>query len=141
MQKNSAIHLEKQIFFIPKKNIFQALDMLAKRYPTDGVCCPNFQWRFWMSLLPRLLAHQPTNQTAINDRGLRHQMQPCLLNLKFIYSESGCWCDSGSIKVHLFWEGHKILRNLHLRFDWHYIGQIYSRDFAKFFGLLRIYEL
>ena len=27
------------------------------------------------------------------------------------------------------------------RFDWHYIGQIYIGDFAKFCGLLRIYEL
>ena len=27
------------------------------------------------------------------------------------------------IKVHIFWEGHKIWRNLHLTFDWHYIGQ------------------
>ena len=26
-------------------------------------------------------------------------------------------------KVHIFWEGHKLLRNLHLTFDWHYIGQ------------------
>ena len=26
-------------------------------------------------------------------------------------------------KVHIFWEGHKILRNLHLTFDWQYIGQ------------------
>ena len=26
-------------------------------------------------------------------------------------------------KVHIFWEGHKILRNLLLTFDWHYIGQ------------------
>ena len=26
-------------------------------------------------------------------------------------------------KVHIFWEGHKILRNLHLTFDLHYIGQ------------------
>ena len=25
-------------------------------------------------------------------------------------------------KVHIFWEGHKILRNLALIFDWHYIG-------------------
>ena len=33
------------------------------------------------------------------------------------------------------------MRNLHSRFDWHYIGQIYSGDFAKFCGLLRIYEL
>ena len=26
-------------------------------------------------------------------------------------------------KVHIFWEGHKILRNLHPTFDWQYIGQ------------------
>ena len=31
-------------------------------------------------------------------------------------------------KVHIFWEGHKILRNLHRRFDWHYIGQLYSGE-------------
>ena len=44
-------------------------------------------------------------------------------------------------KVHIFWEGHKILRNLHRRFDRYYIGQIYGGDFAKICGLLRIYEL
>ena len=37
-------------------------------------------------------------------------------------------------KVHIFWEGHKILRNL-------YIGQIYCGDLENFCGLLRIYEL
>ena len=26
-----------------------------------------------------------------------------------------------TIKVHIFWEGHKILQNHHLTFDWHYI--------------------
>ena len=44
-------------------------------------------------------------------------------------------------KVHIFWEGHKILRNIHQIFDWQYIGQIIGGDFAKFCGLLRIYEL
>ena len=44
-------------------------------------------------------------------------------------------------KVHIFWEGHKILRNLHRRFDRYYIGQIYNGDFAKICSLLRIYEL
>ena len=29
-----------------------------------------------------------------------------------------------SNKLHIFWEGHKILLNLHRRFDWYYIGQI-----------------
>ena len=44
-------------------------------------------------------------------------------------------------KVHIFWEGHKILQNLHRRCDWHYIGQIFSGDFTKCCGLLRICEL
>ena len=26
-------------------------------------------------------------------------------------------------KVHIFWEGQKVLRNINLNFDWHYIGQ------------------
>ena len=34
-----------------------------------------------------------------------------------------------------------LLGNLHRRFDWHYIGQIYGGDFANFCGLLRICEL
>ena len=33
------------------------------------------------------------------------------------------------------------MRNLHQLFDWQYIGQIICGDFAKFCGLLRIYEL
>ena len=44
-------------------------------------------------------------------------------------------------KVHIFCEGHKILRNFHLTFDRHCIGQKYGEDFVKFCGLLRIYEL
>ena len=45
------------------------------------------------------------------------------------------------VKVGIFWEGHKILLNLHCRFDRYYIRQIYGGDFAKICGLLRIYEL
>ena len=44
-------------------------------------------------------------------------------------------------KVHIFWEGHKILRNLRRLFDWHYLEQTYRGDFAKFYALLRTYEL
>ena len=44
-------------------------------------------------------------------------------------------------KVHIFWEGHKILQNLHLTFDCMYCSQKLGEDFAKFCGLLRIYEL
>ena len=46
-----------------------------------------------------------------------------------------------SSKVHIFWEGHKILRNLHLTFDYSTYSQKLGEDFAKFCGLLRIYEL
>ena len=44
-------------------------------------------------------------------------------------------------KVHIFWEGHKILRNLHPRFVLCSASQIYSGDFVKFCGRLRIHEL
>ena len=46
-----------------------------------------------------------------------------------------------SDKVHIFWEGHKFLWNLHRTFVLCSNGQIYGGDFAKFCGLLRIYEL
>ena len=36
-----------------------------------------------------------------------------------------------SPKVHIFWEGHKILQNLHQLFDCQYIGQIIGGDFTK----------
>ena len=52
--------------------------------------------------------------------------------------EKGLW---PQFKVHIFWDDHKILRNLQQLFDWQYTGQIIGRDFAKFCGLLRIYEL
>ena len=44
------------------------------------------------------------------------------------------------LKVHIFWEGHKILWNLHRRFVLCSASQM-AGDFAKFCGLLRIYEL
>jgi hypothetical protein len=44
-------------------------------------------------------------------------------------------------KVHIFWEGHKILHNLPRTFDCMYCSQKLGEDFAKFCGLLRIYEL
>ena len=49
--------------------------------------------------------------------------------------------DTQLSKVHIFWEGHKILRNLHLTFDCSTYSQNLGEDFAKFCGLLRIYEL
>ena len=42
-------------------------------------------------------------------------------------------------KAHIFWEGQKILWNLHLTFVLGSTSQKSGEDFAKFCGLLRIY--
>ena len=76
----------------------------------------------------------------------------CLLGLIFCfplateviyscYSCNGLLSYSSNCKVHIFWEGHKILWNLHLTFDYSTYSQKLGEDFAKFCGLLRIYEL
>ena len=44
------------------------------------------------------------------------------------------------IKVHIFWEGHKILRNLPLTLDCMYCSQKLGENFAKFCGFLKIYD-
>ena len=44
-------------------------------------------------------------------------------------------------KVHISWEGHEILQNLHQLFFLCNASQIIGGYFAKFCGLLRIYEL
>ena len=45
------------------------------------------------------------------------------------------------VKVHIFWDGHKFLWNLHRRFVLCSNCQMYGGDFATFCGLLRIYDL
>ena len=52
----------------------------------------------------------------------------------FNYIDKTRWL---GVKIYIFWEGHKILRNPHR----YYVGQIYGGDFAKICSLLRIYEL
>ena len=42
------------------------------------------------------------------------------------YAVSLLMSNQGIVKVRIFWEGHKILRNFDCIFDWHYIGQIWS---------------
>ena len=44
-------------------------------------------------------------------------------------------------KVRMFWEDHKILLNLLLTYVYSKYRQNLGGDFAKFCGLLRIYEL
>ena len=73
------------------------------------------------------------------------------LNNKCIFcTEARAWFCTKLIKVHIFWEGHKILQNLRQLFDWQYIfilnatkimhsiNSTIGGDFAKFCGLLRI---
>ena len=49
--------------------------------------------------------------------------------------------DNKTVKVHIFWEGHKMLQNLSRRFVLCSASQIYGGDFEKFCGLIKIYEL
>ena len=48
---------------------------------------------------------------------------------------------SVDVKVHVFWEGHKILRNLHRRFEWHYIAQTYLQLPLRQWGAGNVYLL
>ena len=55
----------------------------------------------------------------------------CLKNgpLKFFgFTPHINFLKSAIAKVHIFWEGHKILQNLHFTFDWQYIGQKISQS-------------
>ena len=78
-----------------------------------------FQW----SVEGTIFSHSYFNpkacwvKTALNNVQIVQSIQkitPEIAKIIFSY-KSG--------KVHIFWEGHKILRNLPLNFDWHYIGQ------------------
>ena len=57
----------------------------------------------------------------------------CYLSKITIKVSCASWSvDSLLGKVHIFWEGHKILRNLPLTFDRMYRSQKLGEDFAKF---------
>ena len=75
-------------------------------------------------------------QFMIKNKTQQNLQNSCLVWSKFSEQTNFNFC-----KVHIFWEGHKILRNLRRRFFLCSASQIYSGDFSKFCGLLRIYEL
>ena len=50
MLKISAIYLEKQKSFIPKKYSLAVVSKYVKIDPKDGASCLDFQWRFCVSL-------------------------------------------------------------------------------------------
>ena len=49
-------------------------------------------------------------------------------NICYLFTKFVC-------KVHIFWEGHKIFRNLHFTFDYSTYSQKYGEDFAKILWL------
>ena len=73
-------------------------------------------------------------------QGPKDTVLPTLSNLHtyFCFSWLSIYLTLSNVKVHIFGAGHKILRNLNRSFDRYYF---YGGDFAKFCGLLRIYEL
>mgnify|MGYP007025462761 CR=1 FL=1 len=84
---------------------------------------------FFMSVIDTVHLDDP-QMLSFSSHKVQWQKKFLQIWLAFIY-----------VKVHIFWEGHKILQNLHCKFDRYYIRQIYGGDFAKLRGLLRIYEL
>ena len=52
-------------------------------------------------------------------------LQICHFKKKIGFAEKALWLGPEIYTQgrHIFWKGHKILRSLHLTFDWHYIGQ------------------
>ena len=49
-----------------------------------------------------------------------------------LWARAWCWSHDMFFKVHIFWEGHKILRNLPLTFYYMHCSQKLGEDFAKF---------
>ena len=83
-----------------------------------------------------LWKHEPT--AASKWDSIKLERRQLAVQYKFVVFVGG---SGEQYKVHIFWEGHKILRNLHLTFDCMYSSQKQGEDFAKLCGLLRIYEL
>ena len=76
---------------------------------------------------------------------LRCTLMHRLLNrlMKIILKGNHCilWIQSMTVKVHILWEGHKILRNFHRIFDWHYIGSdINQRELLIHTNMPRIWS-
>ena len=120
------------------------------------ICGSSHQFIIWISIsttkrLISLVVFQNFSYVLLHSNFTNLHRRPGILQTFLIWSELkivvvliflSFYLSSDHVdKVHIFWEGHKILQNLQCRFDWHYIGQIYGGDYSKFCGLLRIYEL
>ena len=95
-----------------------------------NITCPKAQVWVGISKILFLLLLPPIDIHLIFEKSsLKHQVGWTWF---FVYLE---------LKVHTFWEDHKILRNLYQLFVLCTASQIIGGNFAKFCGLLRIYEL
>ena len=124
---------------------------------SSSSCCRFRRWQLWgftskMTLTETSYSScltcklgSPGNKTkeAWASKGVRKTIlsrcSPLFFLISYRLAEVSLQAVFSKLKVHIFWEGHTILQNPHRRFD--YIGKIYGGGFAKFCGLLRIYEL
>ena len=105
--------------FVPKKKGFWLYAI-----PLNWFTKRNLFWSNW-----QIFSCTVFNPSKLNCR------------LKFLVWDLCIMRCSTILKVHTFWEGHKILRNLHLPFDLCSASQIIGGDFGKFCGLLRIQNI
>ena len=98
---------------------------------------PNVSQRFFCFVFYNLKKIRDSLASSIFELWQQQKTSACIwylfFNQKIIYSEN---CHFWSVckrlvKIHIFWEGQKILWTLHLTFDWHYIGQKYSQVSIK----------
>ena len=69
--------------------------------------------KIFLNLEPRKTVHLRPNQLDLSNLWFSRKIK--IHNHCF----GQIWWNLFFVKVHIFWEGHKILRNLHLTFDWH----------------------
>ena len=122
----SPIHLQ----FLPLKT-YQMLKNVQKENKWSKLHCTKCI--FWKSILTLPLNFQFVRLCVYRYWYFWRNTLQCV---KIIYEDV-----FELLKFHIFWEGHKILQNLHRTFVLCSASQIIGGDFAKFCGLLRIYEL
>ena len=90
---------------------------------------------FWF----QLKVMQEVSKKIAMEKNHEKILSNCPIHLKncnwkncFYFDLQSCMIALLTVKVHILWEGHKILRNLNHLFDWQYVGQIFGGDFAKF---------
>ena len=86
---------------------------------TAGLCFWRKIWHYIQVTSKFFLGFCQNANFRKNSVNFPISFKPKVAIAKFI----GKMQKKSDIKVHIFWEGHKILRNLHLTFSWHYIRQ------------------